>query len=85
MKQDGHGAPCAEANAANHREVVPESLAFRRGEEVKIRHKTLDKWLLPGGHIEPEDSSLLGASLRELEEEAGIPLGNRQSLPPLMT
>ncbi|MBB6174107.1 8-oxo-dGTP pyrophosphatase MutT (NUDIX family) [Nocardiopsis mwathae] len=38
-----------------------------------IRHKALDKWLLPGGHIEPQDPNLLGASLRELEEEAGIP------------
>lgn len=43
------------------------------GRVLMIQHKTLDKWLLPGGHIEPEDSSLLGASLRELEEEAGIP------------
>ena len=43
------------------------------GRVLMIRHKTLDKWLLPGGHLEPEDSSLLIASLRELEEEAGIP------------
>ena len=43
------------------------------GRVLMIQHKTLDKWLLPGGHLEPEDTSLLGASLRELEEETGIP------------
>ena len=43
------------------------------GRVLMIQHKTLGKWLLPGGHLEPEDSSLLISSLRELEEEAGIP------------
>jgi 8-oxo-dGTP pyrophosphatase MutT (NUDIX family) len=37
-----------------------------------IRHKTLDAWLLPGGHVEPDDSRLMLAALRELEEETGI-------------
>jgi 8-oxo-dGTP pyrophosphatase MutT (NUDIX family) len=27
---------------------------------------------MPGGHIEPQDSSLLGGALRELHEETGI-------------
>lgn len=40
---------------------------------LSIRHKTLDTWLLPGGHLEHEDPNLLGASLREMEEETGIP------------
>ncbi|QVQ50588.1 NUDIX domain-containing protein [Spiractinospora alimapuensis] len=44
-----------------------------RGRVLLIRHKTLDRWLLPGGHLEPEDTTLLVASLRELEEETGIP------------
>ncbi|MCD0453809.1 NUDIX domain-containing protein [Actinocorallia sp. API 0066] len=37
-----------------------------------IEHNALSKWLLPGGHLEPEDNSLIQATLRELEEETGI-------------
>ncbi|KUP97964.1 NUDIX hydrolase [Thermobifida cellulosilytica] len=37
-----------------------------------IRHRALNAWLLPGGHLEPEDTDLLAASLRELAEETGL-------------
>ncbi|WP_067969342.1 NUDIX hydrolase [Nocardiopsis trehalosi] len=53
------------------------------GRVLMIRHKALGTWLLPGGHIEPEDTSLLGASLRELEEETGIPWQQVTSPPAL--
>ena len=39
---------------------------------LHIRHKALDRWLLPGGHLESEDTSLTAAALRELGEEVGI-------------
>lgn len=42
------------------------------GEVLFIRHVALDKWLTPGGHVEPEDVDLIGAALRELIEETGI-------------
>jgi 8-oxo-dGTP pyrophosphatase MutT (NUDIX family) len=37
-----------------------------------IHHRTLDKWFQPGGHIEPDDTSLLAAARRELIEECGL-------------
>ncbi|WJV49184.1 NUDIX hydrolase [Streptomyces flavofungini] len=39
-----------------------------------IHHVALDKWLTPGGHLEPEDTNLMHAALRELVEETGITL-----------
>ncbi|HEX8358200.1 MAG TPA: NUDIX domain-containing protein [Segetibacter sp.] len=37
-----------------------------------LKHKSLNKWLQPGGHVDSTDPSLLMASLREVEEETGI-------------
>ncbi|MGH8966806.1 MAG: NUDIX hydrolase, partial [Actinomycetes bacterium] len=37
-----------------------------------IQHIALGRWLLPGGHLEPDDTALPYAALRELEEETGI-------------
>lgn len=37
-----------------------------------IFHKKLQKWLQPGGHIETDDETFSGASLREAEEEIGV-------------
>ncbi|UZI31093.1 NUDIX hydrolase [Streptomyces sp. VB1] len=42
------------------------------GRTLHIRHLALDRWLLPGGHLEPEDDTLQSAALRELCEETGI-------------
>ncbi len=36
-----------------------------------IQHPTLDRWLQPGGHIDPEDGTVLDAATREVREETG--------------
>ncbi|MFI5808865.1 NUDIX hydrolase [Streptomyces sp. NPDC051561] len=42
------------------------------GRVLTIHHRALDRWLLPGGHVEDSDSTLLDASVRELAEETGV-------------
>lgn len=42
------------------------------GEVLLIHHKSLDRWLQPGGHVEPTDDSLPDAAMREAVEETGI-------------
>jgi len=37
-----------------------------------VQHRKLGRWLQPGGHVEPEDETLLGAALREAREETGL-------------
>lgn len=44
----------------------------RDGTVLMIHHRVLDKWLLPGGHLESTDNSLQNAAMRELTEELGL-------------
>jgi len=37
-----------------------------------IHHRKLDRWLQPGGHVDPEDTDLFAAACREVHEEVGI-------------
>jgi len=43
-----------------------------RQKMLVIKHRSLDKWLHPGGHLEEGDTTLLGAALRECSEELGV-------------
>jgi 8-oxo-dGTP pyrophosphatase MutT (NUDIX family) len=42
------------------------------GQVLMLHNLALDRWLLPGGHIEPNDLNLIDACLRELREESSI-------------
>jgi 8-oxo-dGTP pyrophosphatase MutT (NUDIX family) len=45
------------------------------GERVLlVHHRRLDRWLLPGGHVEAEDGLIWDAARREVMEETGAAL-----------
>ncbi len=37
-----------------------------------LHHRRLDRYLQPGGHVEPNDSSVMAAARREVAEETGL-------------
>ena len=37
-----------------------------------VHHAKLDRWLQPGGHIDPGDASAIEAARREIAEETGV-------------
>ncbi len=37
-----------------------------------VHHRRLDRWLQPGGHIDPGDDSPIAAAAREVAEETGV-------------
>ncbi|WP_199035575.1 NUDIX hydrolase [Glycomyces salinus] len=47
-----------------------------RGRLLLVHHRFHKRWLQPGGHLEATDESLVGAALREANEETGVdPMG----------
>ncbi len=37
-----------------------------------ILHRKLNRWLQPGGHVDPQDADLFAAACREVREEVGL-------------
>jgi 8-oxo-dGTP pyrophosphatase MutT (NUDIX family) len=66
------GEPCSreqpEAHFTGSAVVVDE----RGGRTLLVHHVKSGAWFQPGGHIEPDDSSLAEAALREAREETGL-------------
>lgn len=46
----------------------------RREQVLLVHHRRLDRWLLPGGHCEPDDDSIFAAAKREAVEETAVTL-----------
>jgi 8-oxo-dGTP pyrophosphatase MutT (NUDIX family) len=44
------------------------------GELLLVHHRRLDRWLLPGGHVEPGDAEIWDVARREVIEETGVVL-----------
>lgn len=42
------------------------------GSVLLVLHRKLNRWLQPGGHIDPTDAGLFAAACREVEEETGL-------------
>lgn len=49
-------------------------LSPKRRRVLLVHHARLDRWLLPGGHVEPEDLSAAETARREVLEETGAEL-----------
>ncbi len=47
-------------------------LVGETGKLLMIHHRSLEKWLFPGGHVESEDTTLRDAAIREAVEETGV-------------
>jgi len=45
-----------------------------------LKHKFLNRWLQPGGHVDSTDTSLIAAAQREGEEETGLGSVNLQTV-----
>ena len=41
---------------------------------LAVHHRRLDRWLLPGGHVEVSDETISAAARREVQEETGVEL-----------
>jgi 8-oxo-dGTP pyrophosphatase MutT (NUDIX family) len=67
--------PFARTNLPGHVTGSAIVLDDVRERVLVIWHPTLERWLQPGGHSEPDDDSPRVTAARELAEEAGVTVG----------
>jgi 8-oxo-dGTP pyrophosphatase MutT (NUDIX family) len=68
----GSGADIASRREFQGHATAGAILGGPDGRILHIHHIATGKWLLPGGHLEAEDTTLQEAARRELAEETGI-------------
>jgi 8-oxo-dGTP pyrophosphatase MutT (NUDIX family) len=66
------GDPIARVNPVGH--VTASALVIDRQTNTALltHHVKLGKWFQLGGHVDPDDGTVLGAALREATEESGL-------------
>lgn len=76
------GDPFRRGHAVGH--VTGSAVVARPdgAEVLLVHHRRLDRWLQPGGHVDPEDASVFHTARREAMEETGVtklsaPFGDR--------
>jgi 8-oxo-dGTP pyrophosphatase MutT (NUDIX family) len=52
--------------------LTASALVYFDNKFLFIHHKTLDKWLFPGGHMKKNDEDFYHSAFREAEEETGV-------------
>lgn len=60
--------PCSRSNGEGH--VTGSGIVIQDEKILLIKHRYIQEWFQPGGHID-EDETPLMAAIRELEEETG--------------
>lgn len=55
-------------------------LSPARNAVLLVHHRRLERWLLPGGHVETEDASISAVAKREVIEETGAQLSTAPAM-----
>ena len=56
-------------------------LAPDRASVLAVHHRRLNRWLMPGGHVEAADVSAANAARREVSEETSVEVDTKVSVP----
>ncbi|MBC7553512.1 MAG: NUDIX hydrolase [Taibaiella sp.] len=80
MKRVAEGSQFDRKNFEGHLTTSAFIILAETEEILLLRHKSLNRWLQPGGHMEG-DCSLLASAIREAVEETGIEPAHMLHLP----